>query len=297
MDASVHGKTLRNVVVFGAGYVGGLVARQARQVGHRVTALTRNPTTAAALRSAGIEVVEAKLGERSWHTAIDPQGAWVLNAVSSAGGGADGYRQSYLQGMQSILAWAEGSGVESLVYTSSTSVYPQDGGSLVDENSPAEPTSEQGQILRQAEELLLLAPNTTVRHRCVLRLAGIYGPERHHVLDQLREGAAQVGGVGSHHLNLVHRDDIAQAVWLAWQKEAEGIFNLADDHPTPKAEFVSWLAQRLGRPVPTFTNQPTLGRRATVPDRIILNRRAKDVLGWTPRFADFRAGYAAILGA
>ena len=286
-------------MIFGAGYVGVEVARQAVARGMRVTALTRNATNAEALRELGATALVADLAEKSWHDhpALVGGAEFALNCVSSGGGGPAGYRRSYVDGMRSVLAWTGRAPVGTLVYTSSTSVYPQDGGVRVDETAPTEGASENAQILREAENLLR---GWDGGRSFVLRLAGIYGPQRHHLLDQLREGSGVVAGRGDHHLNLIHRDDIAGAVWAAFGAPTEvkgGVFNVADDGAAPKAEVVAWLAARLGVPVPIFTGAPATGRRLITPDRVIANDTLKRVLGWRPLYATFREGYDAILGA
>jgi len=288
----------KHLVIFGAGYVGTEVARQAVARGMRVTALTRNAEKAGALRVLGVETMVADLDGAHWHgnPALAGGADFALNCVSSGGGGADGYRRSYVEGMRSVLAWAKRVPMGTMVYTSSTSVYPQDGGVRVDETAPTDGAGESGKILLEAEALL----RAWSGRGFVLRLAGIYGPQRHHLLDQLREGAGVVAGRGDHHLNLIHRDDIAGTVWAAFAAPAEtsgGIFNVADDGAVPKAEVLNWLAARLGVPEPVFSGAPATGRRAVTPDRVVANDKIKQVLGWRPRYPTFREGYRAILGA
>jgi uncharacterized protein YbjT (DUF2867 family) len=96
----------KHFVVFGAGYVGGAVAREAIALGARVTALTRNPMKVSALAADGCDVVIDELASAAWHGKIAGQADFVLNCVSSGGGGIEGYRRSYVEGMKSILAWA-----------------------------------------------------------------------------------------------------------------------------------------------------------------------------------------------
>ena len=134
MTADAHGNFRgKHLVVFGCGYVGGEVVRQALQGGLRVTALTRNEAKAIILQQLGAEVVVDDLARTNWHEKIKGSGEFVLNCVSSGGGGIDGYRRSYLAGMESIVDWsARRGGVGTVVYTSSTSVYPQSGGAIAD---------------------------------------------------------------------------------------------------------------------------------------------------------------------
>jgi nucleoside-diphosphate-sugar epimerase len=286
----------RRLVIFGCGYVGAAVAAQALAGGARVTALTRNEAKALVLREQGAEVVVADLASEGWHRAIPGAAEYVVNCVSSGGGGVEGYRHSYLQGMRSVLRWAETQGrVGTLVYTSSTSVYPQGGGVTVDETAPTGGHEERPRILVETETSLQEAPAACERW-FILRLAGIYGPGRHHLLSQVRLGEA--AGRGDHRLNLAHREDIVAAILAAFGAPTEirsDVFNVADDAPTPKAEVVAWLAEKLALPVPRFTGEPAGGRRAVTPDRAIANAKLKAQLGWRPRFPSFREGYADVL--
>ena len=286
----------RHLVIFGCGYVGAAVARWAASVGLRVTALTRNAASAVVLREVGITAVVADLAGRAWHDDIAPAPEFAINCVSSGGGGAEGYRHSYLEGTESIVAWAASRGsIGTFLYTSSTAVYPQGGGVAVDESAPLTATSDRVQVLLDAEARVQSATGKAWRRWFILRLAGIYGPGRHHLLEQVRSG--EVTGTGEHHLNLIHRDDIVTAVAAcagAPPAIANEIFNLADDGRALKSEIVAWLARELGVPVPQFTGVAYPGRTVT-PDRIIANHKLKSMLGWSPRYSTFREGYANLL--
>ena len=286
-----------HLVVLGAGYVGAEVVRQGLARGLRVTALTRNEAKAQALAEAGAEVVVADLASEGWHAQLGEGADFVLNCVSSGGGGPEGYRHSYVDGMKSVLAWAAKTSVRTIIYTGSTSVYPQDGGVRVDETASVAETRAAGSPLVEAEDLLLA---WTGGRKFVLRLAGIYRPGRHYLLDQLRDGSGEVAGNGEYRLNLIHRDDIAEAVWAAFGAPAgveDGVFNVSDDGAAPKVEVTAWLAMKQGMPRPRFTGEPAQGRRRVTPDRVIANDKIKRVLGWRPVYPSFREGYAAILGA
>lgn len=290
----------KRLVIFGCGYVGGALARAALAAGAKVEALTRNPVKAAALREAGVDpVVVADLASTAWYNQIAPAPDFVVNTVSS--GGPDQYWQSYVVGMQSILSWAANAGpVGTFVYTSSTSVYPQGDGAVVDETAWAPGSSPNGRIISESEVLLKNGPPAVQRH-FILRLAGIYGPGRHHLLDQLRADVPSLNGSGEHRLNLAHRDDIVAAI-LACLNAPDGIdseiFNVADDAPAPRAEVVAWLCGQLKRNVPPFDGTATARRGgAPMPDRIISNAKLKQTLGWQPGYPDYRAGFSSILGA
>lgn len=298
MDTIAH----RRLVIFGCGYVGSALADAALARGAQVTALTRNAEKAARLRARGLTVVEGDLADARWHDAIAPGADIVVNTVSAADPSPAGYRRSYVDGMRSILRWAERGErpVGTFIYTSSTGVYPQGGGVEVDEESPTDGASPTGKILAEAEQLLRAAPATAVSRRFVLRLAGIYGPGRHHLLNALRGGSTTFSGSPGFRQNLAHRDDIVSAILACAAAPASvrnEVFNVSDDAPATRAELLNWLAAQLGRPPVAFeadSGNPRRGGEPS-PDRIIRAAKIRRVLGWTPVHADYRSGYAATL--
>lgn len=295
-------------VVFGAGYVGGELARRLKAEGKRVVALTRNEAKAAALAAEGIEAVCADLGGADWtgYPALKGPVAAVAVTVAAGGGGAEGYRRSYVEGLAQVVAWggrrvASGVPTGPLVYTSSTAVYPQGEGRRVTEDEPVGGEAETTSALIQAEKLALAWPGAGA---VVLRLAGIYGPGRVHLVEQVRRG--EVSGNEQAYLNLIHRDDIPPAMVAAWQwlicgveggRRQKEVFNLCDGTMATKGEIVRWLVDRLGVPPVVFTGLPAGGRRMVTPNRIIDSTKARLELGWLPRVVDYRMGYGPILSS
>ena len=282
------------VFIVGCGYLGQAVARRLLAGGTPVAALTRNPDTAAALENLGISTLIAELSGDSWHSRVPDGIAAVVNCVSAGGGGLAGYRRSYVEGMESLLRWARARpGIRTVVYTGSTSVYPGSEGAEIDETAPVG-GGERAELLLEAERLLLAEPAGF--RAFVLRLAGLYGPDRDHLARQVRAGA--VSGRPEVHLNLIHRDDAAAAVEAALRAPPAvpgGVYNLADDGAATRGEVVTWLAARMGLPAPVFTGEEGPRREGPAPDRIICSRRARDRLGWRPQYPDFRAGYAGFV--
>ncbi|MFI5336828.1 MAG: NAD-dependent epimerase/dehydratase family protein [Opitutales bacterium] len=291
----------KRLVILGCGYIGSALAVAARVAGAHVSALTRNPATAAALRAAGVnEVVEADLFTLGWQSRLPAGVDYAVNCVSAGGAGISAYRRTYVDGMRAVIAWAAAGPrpVGTLLYTGSTGVYPQGGGVAVDESAPTGGSDARGEALVEAENLLRC--NTGGIDRWfILRLAGIYGPGRHHLLDQLREGAPSLPGPAGHRLNLAHRDDIVAAILACLTAPANvgnEVFNVADGAPATKAEIVHWLCARLGRPEPRFADPAGTSRRSTgAADRVILSGKLQSRLGWRPHYPDYREGYAALL--
>jgi nucleoside-diphosphate-sugar epimerase len=297
----------KRLVILGAGYVGSALAREALARGHAVTALTRNAETAQSLQQLGVKIVVADLARDTWHSAIGAAD-WVVNCVSSGRGGSAGYQHSYVDGLRSIQCWLQRIGkVDTLVYTSSTSVYPQIDGIVTEASNTATSTGNAALLLEAEKIVAEIGAMGLARAAVVLRLSGIYGPQRHHLLDQLRSSTEPIAGKGEHRLNLIHRDDIVSAIFAALAigpidanvsvVTANSLFNVTDDLPVRKSDLIEWLASEIGVAFPGFSGQPVPGRRVDPPDRTVSNAKIKKDLGWRPRFPDFKVGYRQILGA
>ncbi len=294
-----HSRKLpESVFIFGCGYVGTALAQHLIGLGVRVGALTRNAEKATRLRELGLsEVIEAVLDSSAWHAQVSGQYTAVVNCVSSAGGGLAGYRKSYVDGQRSILDWAKSQSIQSYIYTSSTSVYPQDGGARVDETADTSGAPPTGQVLLESEAMLAAA---SLPHWYVLRLAGIYGAGRHFLLNQLREANGEIPGSGDYAMNMIHLDDIVSAICaaLSWCAPS-GIYNITDDAPTTKAEVLAWLAEQMQLPAPVFNPEQVserLKRRGgRMPHRFVSNKKAREALDWSPKFPSFCEGYAELM--
>lgn len=289
-----------SVIIFGCGYVGTALAHSLIARGIRVGALTRNPERAGELRRKGVsEVIVADLNSVEWLDALSESYASVVNCVSSAGGGLDGYRKSYVEGQKRILEWVATQTISSYVYTSSSSVYPQDGGGWVDEEADTSGAPPTGKVVLESERLIESNAHLDAPWY-ILRLSGIYGPERHFLLNQLKEGSGVIPGRGDYHMNMIHLSDIVSAILAALTGVVpSGIYNICDDEPVTKENVLNYLAEQLDLPVPEFDPDnipPRLQRRGgRMPDRRVSNRKAKAQLGWEPVYPSYEEGYAALI--
>jgi nucleoside-diphosphate-sugar epimerase len=107
------------------------------------------------------------------------------------------------------------------------------------------------------------------------------------------------GGVWSH----VHVDDAAAATVAAVDRGEPGIYNIVDDEPAPVREWLPILASALDakppRRIPRWLGRLAAGEVATLmmtESRGSSNAKAKRELGWQPRYASWRQGFAQGLG-
>ena len=174
-----------------------------------------------------------------------------------------------------------------LGYLSSTGVYGDTGGAWVDETAPTGTGRRSARSVADAAWLALGAR--------VFRLPGIYGPGRS-PLDRVASGTAHRVDVPGQVFSRVHVDDIVSGVMAGLDAPA-GAYNLADDVPCAQNEVIAFAAALLGREPPPFValaSLPAPARAFYAENRRVANGKAKRVLGWAPRFADYRLGLRAL---
>ena len=284
------------VLIVGCGYVGLPLGKALARQGHTVFGLRRSSLADAELLAAGITPLHADLTQPETFAGLPKNFDWVVNCTAAGGGGAEDYRKIYLAGNRNLVAWLADAPPKKFVYTSSTSVYGQNDGSVVTETSPTEPAAETAKILVQAEKLLLAAVTERQFPAVILRVAGIYGPGRGHAFKQFLRGEARLEGDGSRWLNMIHRDDVAGVIMAALERGIPGeIYNAVDNEPVRQRDFYAWLAEKLNRPMPPAVWADETFRRRGSSNKRVSNAKLRSDLGGKFRFPVFRAGYAAEL--
>jgi nucleoside-diphosphate-sugar epimerase len=283
----------KKITILGCGYLGTAIAKKCLSVGWEVTALTRNMDTAKKLEAMGVKkVVICKIADSSWHEQVPPVQDYVVNCVGAANRSLDGYRDSYLAGQKSAIEWMKNGSVQAYLFTSSTSVYPQANGEWVDENSSNVGCSERATILLDAERVSFPAKNISTRSY-ILRLAGIYGPGRHVLINKMKSGE-NYDGNSSRILNLIHRDDAVDAILSCLRsdnKSTGGVYNVTDDTASTRGEITDWLSKKLNLDRPKYLENDSIGTA----NRKVSNRKIVNEIDWNPNFPSYREGYESIL--
>jgi nucleoside-diphosphate-sugar epimerase len=283
------------VLIVGCGYVGLPLGAELARQGHEVFGLRRSSAGAEELAAAGLTPLTADITLPADLARLPVAFDWVVNTVSSTRGGLDEYRQIYLAGTRNLIDWLAPMPLKKFVYTSSTSVYGQTDGSLVKETSPVQPASSTSQVLVEAELLLLDAARTRNFPAVILRVAGIYGPERGHLFLHYLRNEARIAGQGERLINMIHRDDLVGVVLAALRDGRPGeIYNAADDEPVAQIHFFRWLSETLGKWMPPFaTAAENAARKRGLTHKKVSNRKVKMELGYQFKYPTFRQGYTA----
>ena len=268
-------------LIAGCGYVGQAAADLFHGRGWKVEGWTASVHSAGQHAAKPYAVRAMDITNTAGISALGEEFDVIVHCASSGGGDAEKYRRIYWEGARTLLSVFPSA---RLIFTSSTSVYAQEHGVLVDETSPANPAHEKGRVLRETEELVL------ARRGIVARLAGIYGPRRSFLLRTFLAGEAVLDRERDRVINQVHRDDIVSALFLLAEREAglEGqIYNVVDDQPILTSDAYQWLSEHLHKSLPA--GKIAAGRKRGDSNKRVSNKKLR-ALGWEPRFPGLAAG-------
>ena len=131
----------------------------------------------------------------------------------------------------------------------------------------------------------------------VVRLGGIYGPERESLLDRATAGELRIRPV-EHFTNRIHRDDAAGLVrHLLFHPAPAPLYLGVDNEPADESQVHAFVAKELGLPEPPLEEKEAAGRRrAGVGSKRCSNRRARES-GYKFRYPTFKEGYGALIRA
>lgn len=267
--------TGRLIVVAGAGDVGGRLAASRAARGDEVVALRRRAQSPAP----GVRAMAADLATGAGLARLPKRPDAVVFAAAPDARNEQAYRDLFVDGPRRLLD-ALGAAPSRFVFVSSTAVYGEEHGERVDEDTPPRPPGFNGRALLDAERALAAACAGTV----VLRLSGLYGPGREHLLRR-----ALAGEPGRPHwTNRIHVEDAAAALSHLLDLDTPASLYLgSDDAPAREDAVFAWIRERRGLPAVAPAGGEESGRR--------VDSRRLRASGWAPRYPDFRAGYAPLL--
>ena len=275
-------------LIIGCGYLGTRVAQKWLGDGCETWALTRSEERAARLAESGLNPVVGDVLDLSSLQKL-PQVETILYAVGFDRTSQPSKRTVYVEGLRNVIEVVRGR-CQRFVYISSTSVYGQDNGELVDEFSAVSPSEENGRICRDAEGVV----REHIRHAnqvagtdeaIVLRLAGLYGPGRLLAREQQLRSGGLLAGNPEAWLNLIHVDDAVQAVLAAEDRGQSGAtYLICDDRPIRRREYYAALAAQLGLASPGFEELAADAPEWRRLNKRCVNRRMREELGVELRF-------------
>ena len=246
-------KNPESAIIVGCGYVGSRVAAVWQKRGMRIFVITRSEIKAGAFAAAGMTPIVLDLAQATSLPQLPDADTllWGVGFDRSPGASRDAI---WIDGLQRILS-ALPARIEPrrILYTSSTSVYGDGSGQVVDEYTRPNPATEGGKACLAAEQLL---QEYAARHSAclsILRLAGIYGPDR--LLRRISDlqKSVPITSLPDEWLNLIHVDDAVTAIdRISVLESPPPVINVVASETVTRRTYYSTLASMANTPPPVF---------------------------------------------
>ena len=196
---------MKSVAIVGLGWLGLPLALHLKELGWCVKGSKQSPEDAQKLHQLGIEAYPFSLSDEMKRLPDHIRPLFNVDALIITLPPSRFSSQQYCEYLAFLANQAKKQGVQHLIFTSSTSVFPDISGQF-DESSQLSAETEMGKTLIQAEQCLF---QSEISHCDILRLAGLIGKQRHPVKflagkHNLKQGNSPV--------NLVHLEDCIQAI-------------------------------------------------------------------------------------
>jgi nucleoside-diphosphate-sugar epimerase len=294
------------------GVIGTPLVPRLLEAGHEVTAMTRSVLRAAQLEAAGADPVvcdafdadgvRAAMADASPEavihqlTSLPPRLDWGDPNVF------DENNRVRTEGTRVLIDAALATGARRVVAQSIAFAYAPVGDPVKQEDAAlfTDAPPPFGGVVAALVEHEQRVTGTAGIEGLVLRYGLLYGPGTWH--DRRGSTSADIiagrvalveGGTGMY--SWLHVEDAASAAVAALERGAPGIYNVVDDEPAPQPEWLPVLARALRADPPAAAETPPPPEALEMSLRGASNAKAKRELGWRPRYASWREGFAASL--
>jgi len=189
-----------------------------------------------------------------------------------------------------------------IIYLSTIGVYGDSQGEWVDETRLPLPANPRSVARLQAEKAWAALGKDANKATFILRLSGIYGPERN-ALANLRAGKAKRVIKPDQVFNRIHVEDVALAIASALMFDGKNqVWNVSDDEPAPPQDVVTYAAGLMGVTPPPeqdieAADLTPMARTFYAENKRASNLKLKNELGMALTFPTYREGLQALWAA
>ena len=252
---------MKSVAIVGLGWLGLPLALHLKELGWCVKGSKQSPYDAQKLHQLGIETYPFSLSDEMKRLPDHIRPLFNVDALIITLPPSSFSSQQYCEYLAFLANQAKKQGVQHVLFTSSTSVFP-DISRQFDEGSQLSAETEMGKTLIQAEQCLF---QSGISHCDILRLAGLIGKQRHPV--KFLAGKHNLKGYSP--VNLVHLEDCIQAITaLLMNPNGLRTYHLcAPIHPT-RAEYYTKAAVFYDLSIPQFECSDSDPKRIIMADKI-----------------------------
>lgn len=281
------------IFIVGCGDVGLRVAERWKKQGVMLSALARSSESAACLFQQGITPITGDLDAAETLQNLPLSGAWIYYfAPPPLSGVVDSRMQAFISTLQSAKTAPLG-----VVYISTSGVYGDCQGAWVDEDAALAPVTDRSKRRLDAEQQLRSWGRASGVAVIVLRVGGIYGPDRLPI-KRLQRQEPVLEPHQSPYSNRIHIDDLVTVLLAAIEKgQADRVYNTCDDSPSTMSDYFFAVADSVGLVHPSTVDMqqavsvmsPAMLSYLTESRRMV-NRRLYDELGVTLAYPDLASG-------
>ena len=262
----------------------------------RVFAVTSSPQRVAELRAAGAVPIVADLDQPATLARLAALAGWVVHLAPPQ---SDGLLDLRTRRLCAVLPAAT-----RMVYVSTSGVYGDCGGALIDETRTVAPHNARARRRVDAEQVLRVWARRTGARLAILRVPGIYAADRL-PLRRLEQGTPALLEADDVYTNHIHADDLARIVALALFRALPGrVYHAVDDSDLKMAAYFDTVADAFGMPRPPRLPRAQLAGAVSPmllsfmsESRRLSNARIKNELGVRLRFALVGPAVAAMARA
>ena len=242
-----------HILFIGYGKTSQRVAKQLFQQDHQITTVSLTPKDDAFAQHLQQDIHQLDL---SMIQPVDM--AYVLLAPSRSSdlSSAENYQKTYVDSVQPIVSALRIHPVQRIIVVSSTRVYGEDQGQIINDDSPIRPKDEQGHLLLEMEQLWQQAhPDQVV----IARPTGIYGTSNERMY-KLAETTKTYPNI--HWSNRIHIDDLSNFLAnLIHVEHPEKSYICTNNQPEPLHERILKIQRELGLPELILESERETGKR------------------------------------
>ena len=238
-----------HILFIGYGKTSHRIAKQLFQQYHQITTVSRHAKDDDFAQHLIQDVHQLDLSE------VQPINA-VYVLLSPSQSSIEGYQQTYVDTVQPIVSALRSHPIQKVIVVSSTRVYGESNGELIDDDSVMRPSDRQGELLLEMEQRWQQAYPTA----CVIvRPTGIYGNS---VARMVRLAQTTQTYSNIHWSNRIHIDDLADfLVFLLDMKYPKKSYICSDHQPRPLHEIILWFQRKLNLSELVLERQNWSGKR------------------------------------
>ncbi len=270
---------MKCISILGCGWLGLPLAKSLLKKGYSVKASTTTADRLNILETAGIMPFQIRLEEQEIiGNVVDFLNETEVLIIAVPPGlqkiSSDSFELSFVNKIKTLLPYIEKSGIQKVLFISSTSVYA-DRFPIADynETSPTNPDTESGKQLVLVEQLL---QSNSCFKTTIIRFGGLLGDDRHPI--RFLAGRTELENPEGP-VNLIHQSDcigiVEKMLTLGEKVKWDETYNaVAPQHPSRK-KYYQKKALQFHLPMPTFAED------SESKGKIISSKKVETILGYS----------------